>query len=211
MRHEGRSRMARRKVAPTPVLKDREAVDRALATLRVLDREQTRDQAGLDQEVEALQVRYRERMDGRAAGIKRVEKDLKEWAEAHKKNLEVTEKKRSVCLPNGVVGFHRSKELGRRTGYTWGKVSEALQRVARWPSVVKAIEAAAGKFAPYLRVKVEPDKEALKKDILGGKLTERDAARLGVKVNDKDTFYFDVTTDETAATIPVDGAARRAG
>jgi len=189
--------MARRKVAAEPVLKSWAEVDEALAEVRTLSVEQATAQATLDAALAEVQAKHQDSIQARAARIARLEKDLEEYTTAHKNELETTEGRRSKRLPNGTVGFRRSTAVGTRSKWTWAKVTEAIQGAGK-------------RFAAFLRIKHEPDKEALGKALADGTLTEAGAKRIGVELKQKDTFGYDPNADDTAATVPIDGAKAKA-
>jgi len=190
--------MGRKKVDAEPVLKGWHEVDGALHEIDRLRIELDSDQAELDRAINEARARFAGRMDPNAAKLKRLEKDVQECATAHRAELHAEEKKRSKPLPNGTVGFRRSTELATKPGLTWKGVLDTLVEAGR-------------KAKKFIRTKLEPDKDAIR----AAKLTDDQLAEYGMRMREKDTFYYELAADRTAATIPVDGAqaqaARKAG
>jgi len=185
-------RMARKKVAAEPVLKSWKHVDEALGEIRAVQGELATDQAALDAEVAQVQEPYKAGMADRQARVLRLEKDVEEYTTAHQAELEASEKRRSKRLPHGTVGFRRSTELATKSGTKWG-------------DVIAALKAGGKRLAGFIRVT-----EAINKDaVRDAKLPEKKLAALGMRMKPKDTFGYDLNTDETAATVPAEPAARK--
>jgi len=186
--------MARKKVDAEPVLKSWTEVDDALRTVAKLMREQLAEQAELDQQIEAIRTRFEPGMADRKGKLLRIEKDLQEYTEQHKEDLETSEGKRSKTMPHGTVGFRRSTELTTLPKVTWKQVVERIEEKGR-------------KWLKLLRVKKEVAKDVVRQVDLKAEELEG----LGMRFRDKDTFGYELNTDETAATIPVDESVRKAG
>ena len=186
--------MARKKVAAEPVLKSWAQVDEALNEIDRARLVLSCDQGELDRMINDARARYTARMDPAAAKLKRLEKDVQEYVTAHKGELETEEKKRSRDLPNGTVGFRRSTELATKPGLTWKGVLDILVEAGR-------------RAKKYIRTKAEVNKEA----VHAAKLDEAQLGVLGMRMQDKDTFYYELAADRTAETIPVDESVRKAG
>jgi len=187
--------MARKKVAAEPVLKRWAEVNEALVEVKALSARQAGEQAELDKEITAIRQGYEKILAERKARILRLEKDVQEYCELHKTEMEAEEKKRSRQLPGGVVGFRRSVELAALAKRTWKDVL--------------AIVKAAGKRAErFIRTKEEINKDAVRAANLSAEKLEA----LGMRIREKDTFFYELELDETAATVPIDGqTAKKAG
>jgi len=184
--------MARKKVTAEPVLRDWAEVDEALGAIAQLQREQSDEQTELDGEIARLREAYKPDMTTREARILRMEKDVEEYTVAHQTELEATERKRSKRLTNGTVGFRRSRELATTSGLKWGDVVGIIQKAGK-------------RLAHMVRVSVAVNKVA----VADADLADRKLRALGMRWREKDAFGYDLITDQTAATVPAEPAARK--
>lgn len=95
------------------------------------------------------------------------------------------DKKKSLKLLHGVIGFRVSRKLVTLKGFTWKKVLDAIQGMG-----VSLEDWAV--FGGCVRTKHEVDKDAVKE------LAEADMARIGCKIKEDDEFYYE-TKPESAA------------
>ena len=173
--------VARRKVTPEPVLKDWSQVDEALKEIA-----EQRDalavlEAQLNERMAAVRAESEARMLPLSQRQKRLEKDVQEFTETHKADLEQQEGKRSKALNWGAVGFRRSRVLTTVKGWTWKSVAEALR---------------AARARKFLRVKRDVDKDAVKKAVADGGMPIKKLAQFGMAVQDRDTFGYELKSDE---------------
>jgi len=185
--------MGRKRVQAEPVLGNWSEVDAALAEIRRLEDEQAAHTATLEEELQDLRGQYEPDMATRKARIVRLEKDIEEFCQANKQDLEQSERKRSKTLPNGIVGFRRATELATTNRVTWGDVVQRLQEAGR-------------KWVKLLRVKATVNKEAVRDADLPAETMER----FGMRWREKDSFSYEVSREALAETVPIDGQAKRA-
>ena len=169
--------MPRIKVAAEPVLHDWNEVDIDLRQIATLKAEIDRDQAELDREIAVVKGRFEPAIVQASAKIKRAEKDIEEFAEAHRAELEQQEGRRSKVLNWGLVSFRRSKVLEALTGL---KLADVVDRLERF------------KAEKFLRIKKEVNKEAVKTALDAGDLPESKLERFGLRLVEKDTFGYEL-------------------
>ncbi len=88
-----------------------------------------------------------------------------------KKNDLFDDKRRSVKLDFGIIGYRRSHEISTGKGFTWRAVLAKLKELA---------------FAEAIRIKEEPDKEIMKSWPV-----ER-LNLVGCEKKEKDTFWYEI-------------------
>lgn len=167
--------MATKKVTAEPILKNWDEVDATLLELQTIDGRVGTVEATVNAEINSWKERLAEETREDLARKARLEKDLKEYAEYHK---DAMGNKRSRELNHGIVGFRRSTELAALAKLAWGQVVAKLKELGR---------------LSFIRVKDEIDKEAIR----AANLPEAELAICGMRMVDKDTFYYDLA-DTTA-------------
>lgn len=110
-----------------------------------------------------------------------IESDVELYA-TENKNL--FEGKRSVDMLHGAIGFRQSTKLSTLKGF-------------KWHDVVERIKSIGGKFKKdYLRIKEELAKDELKTDMANGKLSEADARKICVELEQTDNFFIELNEAE---------------
>ncbi|WP_027190052.1 host-nuclease inhibitor Gam family protein [Fundidesulfovibrio putealis] len=174
--------MARRKPDETQAITSLDAADAALVELAKLDREMRMIEICLNEDIEAA----RKRADELAAPLREkrrlLESALTTYATASKEAL--FKKGKSIKLTHGVFGFRASDELKPLPKGTWKEVLGKLNGMAA--------KLAKLELPGCIRIKEEPDKEALRK------LPEDLRAEAGVRIVGKDTFYYELKDENVA-------------
>ncbi len=109
--------------------------------------------------------------------LEALENGIYAFAEVKKDEL-FDEKKRSLKLDFGVIGYRRSHEIATQKGFTWKTVLAKLKELA---------------FNEAIRTKEEPDK-----DVMNGWPTER-LHLVGCEKKEKDTFWYEIDEVKLAA------------
>lgn len=110
-----------------------------------------------------------------AERFKTIEQALAQFAFVHKATF--FEKRKSLDLTFGVIGFRLSTKLKTATKITWDKVLASLKSHG---------------FKDAIRIKEEVDKDVL------GTWTDERLATVGVTKDTRDEFYFEVKQDAVA-------------
>ncbi|MFZ5428074.1 MAG: host-nuclease inhibitor Gam family protein [Thermodesulfobacteriota bacterium] len=174
--------MARRKPEASVSITSLDAASEALAELAKLDRELRFIGISLDEDVEAARTKADELASPLRARRELLELALKAYATGEKEAL--FKKSRSLKLAHGVIGFRASDELKTLAKVTWAEVLGRLKGMA-----ARLAEAS---LPGCIRIKEEPDKEALRQ------LPEELRTEAGVRIVPKDTFYYETKQEEVA-------------
>ena len=102
--------------------------------------------------------------------LEALENGIYAFAELKKGEL-FDDKKRSLKLDFGIIGYRRSNEVATQKGFTWKTVLAKLKELA---------------FADAIRTKEEPDK-----DVMKGWPVER-LNLVGCEKREKDTFWYEI-------------------
>ncbi len=167
--------MARQKVIAEPVYRSWEEVDQALREIEEIDGRVSVQEAEVNEQIAAWREHLATATADDLSRKARLEKDLKEFAEHHKAEFEKT---RSRKLNHGVVGFRRSAELATLAKTTWAQVVALLEKAG---------------LTNFLNTKTTVNKEAVK----AAGLPDSTLGLYGMKLEDKDTFYYE-TANVTA-------------
>jgi len=155
--------------------------DSALAALAALDREISRIEIEMNEGIQAV----REAGDEAAAPYRQkreqIEAALATYATVGKETL-FTKGKRSLKLIHGIIGFRASEEVKTLPKIKWADVLLNLKAMAKRCAGV----------SHCIRIKEEPDKEALRQ------MPKSLQAEAGVRIVAKDTFYYEVKSETVA-------------
>lgn len=167
--------MARKKPTQDPtvlVLTDVEA-DAALAELAVLSRQITGIETKLNADIDKLKKSAAELAAPAHARIAVLEQALLQFGTSQKSVFD--DKRRSIELDHGTIGFRRSTELGTQPKWTWAMVLGQLKTLA---------------MVDGIRTKEEVDKTAL------AQWPDERLTLVGVRRVEKDVFYYEVKQEE---------------
>lgn len=110
-----------------------------------------------------------------------IESDLELYAQ---ENKNLFEGKRSIEMLHGAIGFRQSTKLAALKGF-------------RWQDVIERIKTIGGKFKKdYLRIKEEIAKDELKSDLVNGNLSDADARKICVELEQSDNFFIELNEAE---------------
>lgn len=169
-----------------PSLTSWELADAALGHIREHTAIADRLESEKDLLIQNIKDQYDGRIKERRASAATCAKALAEFAEVHRGEFGPV---KSRQLSNGVIGFRQG------TG-----TLETLKKMT-WAKVLLTIKASRAWTAKFLRVKEEVNKIAILDALRGGTLKPADAQKMGVYMDQSETFFYEVTT-EPAAQIP---------
>jgi phage host-nuclease inhibitor protein Gam len=156
------------------VLSTWEQADEALRQIGLRRLALTELEADLQARVDKLKGIYAEKVDPLAQEVKALEKQLEEFATAHREDFGKAKSKRLVF---GRVSFRLSSRLKLLAGQTWETVLKYVKQTLS-PVYQKHL----------IRTKEEVDRAAL----LAAKLPDRMLTALGVEVERSDAFGYDL-------------------
>lgn len=138
--------------------------------LAAIENRMNDDIASIKAEAAADSAQHRTRLEA-------LENGILAFAEMKKDEL-FDDKKRSLKLDFGTIGYRRSHEIGLQKGSTWKSVLGKLRELA---------------FKEAIRIKEEPDKE-----VMSTWPSER-LDLVGCEKKEKDTFWYEVDEIRLAA------------
>lgn len=165
-----------------PVIHTLEEADSALAQIAAHRRQLDLIQTTMNDSIDAIKLEAEAGAEPHKQNIATLEKSLLHFAELRKAELFTV--KKSMPLQFGTIGFRASTKIKLIGKTTWERVLQALRDTGQ-----KAC----------IRVKEEPDKDALK-GLEPGHLQS-----LGCKVVQQDTFFYELEAQELTTNGP--GAA----
>jgi phage host-nuclease inhibitor protein Gam len=139
-----------------------------------------RKEAEMNQKIQKIKEKYDEETKEARTTKKNLFEELKTFALLKPK---LFDKKRSLGLVYGKIGF--------RTGTP--KVM-LLNRKYNWKTVIELLEKIFG--MKYLRVKTEPNKDAILSDAAQKQLSDSELAAVGLKIDQNEKFFIDVDWDK---------------
>lgn len=160
-------------VTTAPLIKTLEEADAALAQIAAQRRMIALIEATMNDEIDAVKVRATAEADPHKQEIVANEQALARFAEYHKAELFI--RRKSCDLTFGSIGFRASTKIKLLSKMTWERVLEILRDTG---------------LRQCIRVKEEPDKEALKG------LAPEHLKELGCKVVQEDTFFYEIADQE---------------
>lgn len=160
-------------VHTVPVIHSLEEADSALAQIAAFQRQLELIQNTMNDSIDAIKLEAEAGAEPLKQEIASLEKSLLHFAELRKAELFTV--KKSMHLQFGTIGFRASTKLKLIGKMSWERVLQALRDTGQ-----KAC----------IRVKEEPDKEALKG------LEPNHLQSLGCKVVPQDTFFYELETQE---------------
>lgn len=179
--------MARTRVTQTPVLSTWEQADEALRQIGLRRLALTELEADLQGRVDKLKAVYAEKVDPLTQEVKALEKQLEEFATAHRDDFGKAKSKRLVF---GRVGFRISTSLRLLAGETWERVLDVVKTMS--PQWQKRL----------VRTTEEVDRATLRT----AKLDDTSLAGLGVAREQSETFGYDLDLERVR-----EGVEARAG
>ena len=165
-----------------PVIKSRAEMERLVGEITALKLHEIKTSAIMDQRLSEIRAEYELELSETAAILDLKLEAARVWAEA---NPDEFGKAKSIAMTHGTVGFRTGKpKLKILSRWTLPKVTEAMKALAKWN--------------PYLRTKIEPNKELLlsHRERISSELRE-----IGFQVVQDESFFFEpcvteVTTKE---------------
>jgi phage host-nuclease inhibitor protein Gam len=174
------------KTAKQRQLKSWDEVDEALGRLSRLEPTQKALEADLETEIARIKQRYAAEMEPLEKEIAPLVAAVGDFVMDHRDDLDEAGEKRSRQLQHGVVGLQYGrpalKTVGKRT---WAKV---VEQILDLPAALRR---------KCLRIKQDPDKEAIKAAIESGEIDEEQRRLLGVAVMREETAYYQLTSETT--------------
>ena len=170
--------------AVVPAVKNLEEADSVLARIAALKRNLSLIEAAMNDEIDSAKRRASEEAEPYTAEIFTLEQALSRFAAYNK--AEMFTKRKSLDLTFGVLGFRASSKLRLLPKHTWDSVLQALHDDGR---------------TDLIRVKEEPDKEALKSR------TPEYLKALGCRIIQEDIFFYELAEQALSpAAVPGDAA-----
>lgn len=148
--------------------------DETLRQLAELNREQAAIESGLNEQIDTLKAAAKLQLEPLTASRKRLEEALGVFGIQQKGEL-FTDRKRSLELNFGVIGFRKATSLRLLAKHTWAMVLKRLQDLG---------------LTEGIRTKLEVDKDTLR-----GWAEER-LETVGVKRETVDEFYVELKQEE---------------
>ena len=165
--------MARTRLAE-PQLKSWEAVDQTLVQIAELNRDIGLEQSACNEQVDQIKAQSKEKVKPLLEQLKAHELKLKEFCDFRKAEFTQIKTKK---LTHGAVGYRLSTTVSIPDPNFTCHVLKELG------------------LDDCLRTKIEPDKEAIKQ------LTPEQIAEIGVSVNTRNSFGYDIATVDPTATL----------
>ncbi|PKN07601.1 MAG: hypothetical protein CVU73_12720 [Deltaproteobacteria bacterium HGW-Deltaproteobacteria-8] len=160
---------------PQPlIINDLAQADEALRQLAEIAREQAAIESGLNEQIDSLKAAAKLQQEPLVAARKRLEDALGTFGLTRKDEL-FSERKRSVELNFGVIGFRKATSLRTLAKTTWAMVLKRIQDLG---------------FTEGLRTKVEVDKDALRG------WPDNRLETIGVRREAADEFYLELKQEE---------------
>ncbi len=172
----------RKKVDAEPVLKSWDEIEDAMIEIKRIDNFVAKTEARYDGKITDIKNGLAEMTEPQLKRKVRLEKDLEEFAEAHKDEVRSEKMERTKELNNGFMGFR------------WSPWSIKIVKKKK-EEVIALIKKA--RLHTWIRTKEEIDKEAVMKSFDAGKADNGKLARVCLKRDRKEEFWY--TTDKTKA------------
>lgn len=175
-----------------PLITTRDEAEYVVGEVATLTIKQIQETAAMDAEIAAVRQRYEANLGTYSEQLKIKSEMLHAWAQTHPE--EFPKNRKSIEFVQGTVGFRKGNPtlaLASRA-FTWDKVSTILQGL-RWRK--------------FIRVKREVDKEAILARAAAvknaTKFSSQVLSRIGLKINQDESFYVDpkLTETETRQTV----------
>lgn len=162
---------------PQPlIISDLAQADEALRQLGELARESAQIESGMNAQIDQVKSVAKAQMEPLTASRKRLEDALAVFGTQKKSEL-FTERKRSLELAFGIMGFRRATALRLMAKRTWGSVLERLEALG---------------FISAIRIKREVDKPAM------ADWSDEQLETVGVKRETSDEFYIELKQEALA-------------
>jgi phage host-nuclease inhibitor protein Gam len=158
-----------------------EEVNKKLSELKLASAKMSKLESELNLKRTELENKYTPELSKYKEQKLLIESDLELYAQ---ENKNLFEGKRSVEMLHGSIGFRQSTKLSTLKGF-------------KWHDVVERIKAIGGKFKKdYLRIKEEIAKDELKSDLVNGNLSDADARKICVELEQSDNFFIELNEAE---------------
>lgn len=162
------------------VLADLKEADAALAELAGIKREIATVEGVMNDAIDAIKAEAKAKTSPLTDRVKDLEAALANFATVRKGEL--FQRKKSLDMTFGVLGFRQSSKLKTLVKWTWKLVLERLQSLAAGPEGTPYREA--------IRTRIEVDKEAMRD------WPEERLAAVGVHKVAEDEFYYELKAEE---------------
>ena len=162
-------------VSATPLIKNLEEADAVLAQIAALRRNIALVEAHMNESIDAIKAQAAAEAEPYKREVAALEQSLMRFADYHKDELFA--RRKSLELTFGAFGFRASSKIKLLSKMTWERVLQALRDTG---------------MEQCIRVKQEPDKEALKA------LSPEHLKGLGCKVVQEDSFFYEIADQELA-------------
>lgn len=171
--------MTKKTVTGIPV-KSWEEVDKLLLEYAKLESFLTETEADLNRKLQSVRDEFAKVTANQAARYNQIQNDIQQFALSQKHEFE---KSRCKEFPYAKIGFRYGKQQ-----------VATLNRKYNWDIVIKLVKQVFGKA--YIRLKEELNKEQILADYTKNKITDKDVAACGMKIEQKENFYIELKWDE---------------
>ena len=162
--------MARSKVDSTPVLESFQSVDRHIRRIGEINIKVQKAEAEMNDAINKAKKKKLKIVEPLHSEKKRLEKEIEDFSIFHRDKFD---KKKSMMLNFGKIGFRKSTKLTLLKGWKWDRVVAKLEELG---------------LNEFLNIKKSVDKETVKNS--GRTLAE--LKTWGVEVESTEEFYYDI-------------------
>ncbi len=168
------------KLVKVTTLKTLDDLNTSLAEYKIVKAELEEKTAELNVKRTKLEMDYTPDLTALNERKLSLESNIELFAEENKTKY-FADKKRSIDVLHGRIGFRLSKKLSKMKKFTWENVLENIRTKGK-------------KFASYIKTKEEINKEALKDDIQNEVIKLDDARLIGVTIEEVDNFFIETNS-----------------
>lgn len=173
-RGRNRKRVAHADMVP---VKDLDQANVTLGEIARLKRRLNEIENGMNEEIDAVKARAEREAEPLLKRLKALENGLLAFAEFNRDEL--FQKRKSVELTYGMIGYRKSTQVKTMPKVKWADVIEKLEELG---------------LTEAIRIKKSPDK-----DVMRGWSDER-LALVGARKVSQDTFWYETKEEEVSAT-----------
>lgn len=173
-------------------------VDQAMAEMAKAQAVRDRLTARMNEALTKARERFEADIEEQSEIIEARRAQIKLFADENRDS--VFQGKQSCELTHGILSY-RLGQLKSKTAKKW-----------TWKKVVEKLLELRGKWTKYVQVKHDPNRQQMLADYKANKLTAEDLAKVGVEIEQEETFAVDLREESPQdATASAPGAERKAG
>ena len=177
--------MAKRRTSkPAIEIRDREHCDAVLRDMCTATAQLQAAEGMLNDELTRVRERYEAAIAGARGTVKELTAAVEAWAIKHRSEFG---RAKSLDLLHGTLQFRVTPPAVRQLNRKWP-----------WACIVGAVDAAGKRFAAWVRVKRELNKDQVLADYAAEKASDSELAELGLRVVQTEQFAVDLNLDAVA-------------